>query len=109
MNHCIIIGNLTRDPELRVTTNGTEVCTFTVAVQRKYGDKQADFLPIVVWKTLAENCNRFLQKGSKVAVEGEIQTRNYEAKDGTKRYATEIVANEVEFLSREGGALNEKQ
>lgn len=103
MNKAFIIGNLTRDPELRTTPSGVSVCSFTVAVQRRYkdqnGERQADFIPVIVWRGLAENCSKYLAKGRKVAVSGEIQTRNYEAQDGSKRYITEIVASDVEFLT----------
>lgn len=103
MNKAFIIGNLTKDPELRTTKNGISVCSFTVAVQRRYkdqnGDRQADFIPVIVWRGLAENCAKYLAKGKKVAVSGEIQTRSYEAQDGSKKYVTEIVANDVEFLT----------
>lgn len=103
MNKAIIVGNLTRDPELRVTSSGVSVCSFTVAVQRRFanqaGERQADFIPVVTWRALADNCGKFLVKGKKVGVVGAITTRNYDAADGTKRYVTEIVADEVEFLS----------
>lgn len=104
MNKAFIIGNLTKDPEVRSTGSGISVCTFTVAVQRRFqsssGERQADFIPIVCWRGLAENCGKYLHKGSKVGVTGAIQTRNYDAADGTKRYVTEIVADEVEFLEK---------
>ena len=104
MNRAIIIGNITRDPDLRATGSGISVCTFTVAVQRRFqnqnGERQADFIPVVCWRGLADNCGRFLKKGSKVGVGGAIQTRSYDAQDGTKRYVTEIIADEVEFLDR---------
>ncbi|MBQ7351304.1 MAG: single-stranded DNA-binding protein [Clostridia bacterium] len=103
MNKCILIGNLTKDPELSTTTNGVAVCRFAIAVSRKYsnadGERETDFLNIVVWRNLGENCHKFLKKGSKVGVVGNIQSRSYDATDGTKRYVTEIVAEEVEFLS----------
>jgi single-strand DNA-binding protein len=103
MNKCILIGNLTKDPELSTTTNGVSVCRFAIAVSRKYsnaeGERETDFLNIVVWRNLGENCHKFLKKGSKVGVVGNIQSRSYDATDGTKRYVTEIVAEEVEFLS----------
>ena len=102
MNKAILVGNLARDPESRATQSGTPVCTFTVAVNRRYtnqqGTREADFIPVVTWRGLAENCSRFLRKGSKVAVVGSIQVRNYDANDGTKRYVTEIIADEVQFL-----------
>lgn len=103
LNKCIIVGNLTRDPELATTSGGVSVCKFCIAVQRKYkndnGESEADFLNIVAWRGLADNCAKYLKKGSKVAVVGSIQVRTWE-KDGEKRYATDIVADEVEFLSR---------
>lgn len=103
MNKCILIGNLTRDPELTTTSNGVAVCRFSIAVSRRYansdGERETDFLNIVVWRTLGENCHKFLKKGSKVGVVGNIQSRSYDATDGSKRYVTEIVAEEVEFLS----------
>ena len=82
MNRCVIIGNLTRDPELKTTTSGRSVCTFTVAVNRRFtnqnGEREADFIPVVVWGKQAENCAKYLLKGSSCAVSGSIQTRNYE-------------------------------
>lgn len=106
MNKAIIIGNLTKDPELRVTGNSISVCSFTVAVSRKYkdqnGERQTDFIPVVTWRGLADNCGKYLAKGRKVGVTGVIQTRSYDAQDGTKRYVTEIVAEDVEFLTPAG-------
>lgn len=108
MNKAIIIGNLARDPEIRTTQGGVSVCTFTVAVQRRFkndsGERVADFIPVVAWRQLGENCGKYLAKGRKVAVSGAIQVRTYDANDGSKRYVTEIVADDVQFLtSREGG------
>lgn len=102
MNKAMIIGNLTKDPELRKTASDISVCTFTVAVQRPFNKEETDFIPIVVWRGLADNCSRYLAKGRKVAVFGRIQTRNYEDKDGQRRYVTEIIADDVEFLSPKG-------
>ena len=103
MNKAELIGNLTRDPEVRTTQSGVTVATFTLAVQRKFanaqGVKEADFIPIVAWRQLGELCGRYLSKGNKAAVTGSIQTRSYDAQDGTKRYVTEIIADEVDFLS----------
>ncbi len=103
MNKCILVGNLARDPELTTTSNGVAVCRFSIAVSRRYansdGERETDFLNIVVWRNLGENCHKFLKKGSKVGIVGNIQSRSYDATDGTKRYVTEIVAEEVEFLS----------
>ena len=103
MNKCILVGNLARDPELTTTSNGVAVCRFSIAVSRRYasadGARETDFLNIVVWRNLGENCHKFLKKGSKVGIVGNIQSRSYDATDGSKRYVTEIVAEEVEFLS----------
>ena len=90
MNKVYLIGNLTRDPEMRSTSAGIPVCNFSIAVNRRF---------IVAWRQLAELCGRYLAKGRKVAVFGSIQTRSYEAQDGSKRTAFDIVADEVEFLS----------
>lgn len=102
MNKVILIGNLTKDPEGTTTSNGIEVCKFNLAVSRRFknadGDKETDFLQIVAWRKTAEICGRYLHKGSKCAIVGSIQTRSYEANDGGRRYVTEIVADEVEFL-----------
>lgn len=103
MNKVIIIGNLTKDPEFQTTTSGISVCRFTVAVQRKFanaeGEKEADFINVVTLRGLADNCNKYLAKGRKCAVVGQLQTRSYDAQDGSKRYVTEVIAEEVEFLS----------
>lgn len=107
MNKVILIGNLTKDPEISTTSNGVSVCRFSLAVSRRYtnadGERETDFLNVVAWRALADNCHKFIKKGSKVAVVGNIQSRNYEASDGTKRYVTEIVAEEVEFLNTTRG------
>lgn len=104
MNKVILIGNLTRDPEMRQTANGTNVCTLSIAVNRRFKDKSTgeavtDFFNVIVWRQLAELCGRYLAKGRKVCVTGELQNRSYDAKDGSKRYVTEIVADDVEFLT----------
>ena len=103
MNKFIGIGNLVKDPELKTTTNDLSVVKFTLAIPRKFknaqGEKEVDFLNVVAWRTLADNCGKYLKKGSKCSVVGTVQNRSYEAQDGTKRYITEIVADEVEFLS----------
>ena len=98
MNIVILIGRLTRDPELKYTPNGNAVSTFTLAVDKPFGDKEADFIPIVVWQKLAESCANHLNKGRLVAVNGRLQIRNYNDKDGNKRKAAEVVANSVKFL-----------
>lgn len=106
MNKVIMIGNLTRDPDVRSTGSGVSVCSFRIAVSRRFsgqsGERVSDFFDVVAWRTLAELCGKYLAKGRRVAVVGELQTRSYDAKDGTKRYVTEIVADEVEFLSPRG-------
>ena len=103
MNKVYLIGNLTRDPEVSETGSGLTLCRFSIAVNRNYsssdGERQTDFFNITVWRALAENCGKYLKKGSKVAVVGSLQNRSYEDKDGIKRNVTDIVANEVEFLS----------
>jgi len=112
MNKCILIGNLTKDPDLKtLPSTGTSVCNFTVAVTRRFanqqGERDVDFIPVVVWRTQAENCAKYLRKGSQVAICGSIQTRTYEAQDKTRRYVTEIVAEEVKFLNRTVGKGDE--
>ena len=106
MNKAILIGNLTRDPEVRTTGSGTTVCTFTIAVNRRFqnqaGERVSDFFNIVAWRQLGELCGKYLSKGRKVSVIGEIQNRSYDAKDGSKRYITEIIADEIEFLTPKG-------
>lgn len=102
MNRATIIGNLTKDPELKTTASGISVCTFTVAVRRPFTKDETDFIPVVTWRQLAENCAKFLTKGRKVGVSGRIQTRNYETNNGERRYVTEIIADEVEFLTPKG-------
>ena len=102
MNKAILIGNLTRDPETRTTASGVTMCQFTIAVNRRFvnqqGVREADFIPIVTWRQTAELCSRYLSKGRKVAVEGVIQVRSYDAQDGSKRYVTEVIADNVDFL-----------
>ena len=111
MNKVVLIGNLTRDPELQTTNSGVSVCRFSLAVTRRFanaeGDREADFINITVWRNQAENCHKYLKKGSKCAVVGRIQTSSYDAPDGSKRYTTDVVADEVEFIgsrnNSEGG------
>ena len=103
MNKVILVGNLTRDPELSETPNGVAVCRFSIAVSRDYansdGTRETDFFNITVWRGRAENCGKYLKKGNKVAVVGSLQNRSYEDKDGIKRNVTDVVASEVEFLT----------
>ena len=111
MNKVILIGNLANDPESRTTQSGIAQCSFRLAVQRRFkganGERETDFLPVVCWRQTAEFAQRYLAKGRKVAVEGSIQTRSYDAQDGSKRYVTEIIADSVEAVGgREDGAQN---
>jgi len=103
MNKVVLIGRLTRDPELRYTGSNTAVATFSLAVNRNFtnqqGEREADFINIVVWRKQAENVKNYLSQGSQVAIEGRIQTRSYDDNNGQKRYVTEVVADNVEFLS----------
>ena len=102
MNKVVLIGRLTRDPELRYTGSNTAVASFSLAVNRNFtnqqGEREADFINIVVWRKQAENVKNYLSQGSQVAVEGRIQTRSYDDNNGQKRYITEVVADNVEFL-----------
>ena len=111
MNRVVLIGRLTRDPELRYTSgSNAAVCNFTIAVDRGFtgqsGDREADFIPIVVWNKQAENVKNYLTKGSQIAVEGRIQVRNYDDQNGQKRYVTEVIANNVEFLGSKNSSSN---
>lgn len=107
INKVIITGRLTKAPEARTTQSGISVTTFTVAVNRRMNREETDFLNIVTWRGLADNCAKYLVQGQQVAVCGEIRTRSYEAQDGSKRYVTEIQADDVEFLARPNGAAQE--
>src|SRR5574344_903715 len=106
MNKVILIGRLTKDPEMRTTPNGVATTSFTIAVNRNFtaqnGEREADFLNCVAWRKQAENIAKYCSKGSQVAVDGRIQTRTYDAQDGSKRYVTEIVADNVTFLGSKG-------
>ncbi|WP_078543267.1 single-stranded DNA-binding protein [Litchfieldia alkalitelluris] len=102
MNRVILVGRLTKDPELRYTPSGVAVATFTLAVNRAFtnqqGEREADFINCVVWRKPAENVANFLKKGSLAGVDGRVQTRNYEGQDGKRVYVTEILAESVQFL-----------
>ena len=107
MNKVFIVGNLTRDPELRSTRDGTSVCTFTVAVNRRgrsaeAGQPEADFFRVTVWRQLGENCAKYLAKGRKVSVTGSVSASAYTAQDGTARASLEVTADDVEFLTPRG-------
>ncbi len=114
LNRVILIGRLTRDPELRYTPAGVAVTQFTIAVDRPFttnqGEREADFIPVVTWRQLAETCANYLRKGRLTAVEGRIQVRNYENNEGKRVYVTEVIADNVRFLesSREGGSPREE-
>lgn len=114
MNKVFLIGRLTRDPELRYTGSNVPVCSFSIAVNRTFtnsnGEREADFINVVVWRKQAENVKNYLSQGSQVAVDGRIQTRNYEDKEGNKRYITEVVADNVEFLGskKEGNSKGDE-
>lgn len=112
MNKVVIIGNLTKDPELTETPSGVAVCKFSVAVSRDYtnadGSRETDFFNITVWRGRAENCGKYLKKGNKVAIVGSLQNHSYEDKDGIKRNVTDIVASEVEFLTPKGSSNDEE-
>ena len=102
MNKVFLIGRLTRDPELRYTGNNTAVASFSIAVNRNFtnqsGEREADFINIVVWRKQAENVKNYLSQGSQVAIDGRLQTRSYDDQNGNKRYVTEVIADNVEFL-----------
>ncbi|PKM70858.1 MAG: single-stranded DNA-binding protein [Firmicutes bacterium HGW-Firmicutes-17] len=103
MNKVILVGRLTRDPEVKNTTTGKSVATFTLAVDRRFknadGKKEADFVPIVVWGKQAEFAGQYLSKGSQIGVSGRLQVRSYDAQDGQRRYVTEVVADEINFIN----------
>ena len=103
MNKVVLIGNLTRDPELSTTNSGKSICRFSMATRRDFknanGEYDSDFHNIIVWGQIGENCHKFLKKGRKVAITGSVQYRSYETKDGENRIVTEIIADSAEFLS----------
>lgn len=112
INRVVLVGRLTRDPELRYTPSGVAVTTFTLAVNRTYsnaqGEREADFINIVAWRQLAELCANYLKKGSQAGLDGRLQSRSYDNKEGRRVFVTEVVADNVQFLSpagerREGG------
>ncbi|WP_138754009.1 single-stranded DNA-binding protein [Paenibacillus sinopodophylli] len=114
LNRVILIGRLTRDPELRYTPAGVAVTQFTLAVDRPFtsggqGEREADFIPVVTWRQLAETCANYLRKGRLTAVEGRIQVRNYENNEGKRVYVTEVIADNVRFLesNKDGGSREE--
>lgn len=104
MNKVILIGNLAADPESRTTQSGVQQCTLRLAVQRRFANQQgvreADFFNVICWRQTADFASRYLSKGRRIAVEGSIQNRSYDAQDGSRRYVTEIVADRLEFVDR---------
>lgn len=110
MNKVVLIGRLTRDPELRYTGNNTPVASFSLAVNRNYsnqqGEREADFINIVVWRKQAENVKNYLTQGSQVAIDGRLQTRTYDDQNGQRRYITEVIADNVEFLGSRNSSNN---
>lgn len=110
MNKIFLIGNLTHDPETRTTTSGVTVCTFSIAVTRRFasqnGERQTDYFRVNAWRQLGETCSRYLAKGRKVAVVGELQARTYETKEGATRMSLDVSADEVEFLTPRGQQEN---
>lgn len=110
LNRIVLIGRLTRDPELRYTPNGVAVATFTLAVDRQFtnsqGERETDFINIVTWRGLAENCANYLKKGRLAAADGRLQIRNYENNEGKKVYVSEVVADNVRFLESSQGSQN---
>ena len=108
LNRIVLIGRLTKDPELRYTGTGIAVVSFSLAVDRAFksasGEREADFINVVAWRGLAENCSNYLSKGKLAAVDGRLQIRSYDAKDGTKRTVAEVVAEDVRFLSPKDGS-----
>lgn len=115
MNKVFLIGRLVRDPELRYTSSNIPVASFSLAVNRNFtnqnGEREADFINIVVWRKQAENCKNYINQGSQVAIDGRLQTRSYDDQNGQKRYVTEVIADNVQFLdtkaSREQRMQNE--
>ena len=108
MNKVFIVGNLTRDPEMRTTKSGIAVCSFTVAVNKRLSadaaHPEADYFRVTAWRGLGENCNKFLAKGRKVAVTGSVSVSTYQANDGSTKATLEVTADDVEFLSPKGEA-----
>lgn len=108
MNKIILLGRLVKDPEVRYTQTGKVVCQFTLAVDRPFagqdGQREVDFIPVVIWGKQAEICGNSITKGQRVLVEGRLQVRNYDAKDGTKRYVTEVIADHFEYIEKKAQA-----
>ena len=108
MNNIVLMGRLTKDPELRSTSNGNSVCSFTLAVDRNFAadgkERESDFIPVVAWRGTADFVSKYFQKGSMMAVQGALQTRKYEDKDGNKRTAFEVIASQISFCGGKNDA-----
>ncbi|MCG2354750.1 single-stranded DNA-binding protein [Staphylococcus epidermidis] len=113
LNRVVLVGRLTKDPEFRTTPSGVEVATFTLAVNRTYtnaqGEREADFINVVVFRKQAKNVNDYLSKGSLTGVDGRVQSRNYENNEGRRVFVTEVVADSVQFLDTKGNSQQNKQ
>ena len=113
MNKCELIGRLTKDPELRLTSNQTAYCNFTIAVDRRFkdaqGNRQADFINCVAWKQTAQFIQKYFKKGNRIGIVGSIQTRQYEDKDGAKHFVTEIIVDEAEFVESQTSPAPQNQ
>ncbi|MTW85751.1 single-stranded DNA-binding protein [Virgibacillus dakarensis] len=113
LNRVVLVGRLTKDPDLRYTATGVAVANFTIAVNRPFsnqqGEREADFINCVVWRRPAENLANYMKKGSMIGVDGRVQTRRYEGQDGKTVYVTEIVADSVQFLESKGSSPNRSQ
>ena len=109
MNRVILVGRITKDPEIRYTSSDIPVCQFTLAVNRRYqsnGEKQADFINCVAWRSSAELLGKYVKKGAQIGIEGQIQVRSYEDNGGVKRYVTEVVCDSITFLESKGSREN---
>lgn len=110
MNRIIVLGRLVKDPEVRYTTSGRVVCQFTLAVDRPFvnqeGQRESDFIPVIIWGKTAETCGNNLLKGHRALVEGRLQIRSFEGKDGIKRYVSEVIADHFEFVERKDYVAN---
>ena len=112
MNKVVLIGRLSRDPELRYTSNNTPVCQINMAISRPVSqgkEPETDFINVVVWNKQAENLVKYVKKGNQIAIEGRIQTRNYDNEEGKKVYVTEVLANHVEFIGSNSNKTNDNQ
>lgn len=113
MNRVVLVGRLTKDPDLRYTSNGVAVANFTIAVNRPFsnqqGDREADFINCVIWRKPAENLATYMKKGSLIGIDGRIQTRNFDGQDGKRVYITEVVADSVQFLETKNNNQNQQK